>query len=239
MAQIAIVGTAPSSRLLAPYADPHWQIWGVGPGNLQPESKIPRCDVWFELHPFAAIAKEPSYKHYLGELTKIPKVYLQKQQPSLPNSVEYPLQRMLDRYGPYFFTSSFSYMIALAIEELAGLDDPEKRLGFWGVDMSANEEYGSQRPGGHFFFMEARKAGIDVVCPAESDMLQPPGLYGYVENDPWFRKTMARRREYEHALGSAMTERRVAEEKILRLQGNLDNMQWNLNTWAGRRQTEK
>ena len=130
-------------------------------------------------------------------------------------------------------------MIALAIEELTNTDDPEKRLGFWGVDCSATEEYGSQRPGAHFFFMKAREVGIDVVLPPESDLLMPPGLYGYVENDPWFRKTMTRRREYEHALGTAMTEARVAQEKILRLQGNIEDMQWNLNTWAGRRQTEK
>ena len=239
MAQVAIVGTAPSSRLLAPFADPHWQIWGVGPGNLQPESKIPRCDVWFELHPFAAIAREPSYTHYLGELAKIPKVYLQKQQPSLPNSVEYPLQRMLDRYGPYFFTSSFSYMIALAIEELTNTDAPEKRLGFYGVDCSATEEYGLQRPGAHFFFMKAREAGIDVVLPPESDLLQPPGLYGYVENDPWFVKQMARKKEVEAALGLHMARAREAAEIAAHYRGILEDIQWNTNTWAGRRQTEK
>ena len=237
--RVAIVGTAPSSRNLAPYADPSWQIWGVGPGNLQPESRLPRCDVFFELHPFKDITKEPSYAPYLGELARVPKVYLQKQEPGFPNSVEYPIDRMVERFGPYFFTSSFSYMIALAIEEMVALEDPEKIIGFWGVDCSASEEYGYQRPGAQFFFMRAREAGIDVVCPPESDLLQPPGLYGYIENDPWFRKQMARKREVEHAYGSKLTEARAAGEMAAHYKGMLDDITWNMNTWGGQRQTEK
>ena len=30
--KIALVGTAPSSRMLAPYNDPSWKIWGCSPG---------------------------------------------------------------------------------------------------------------------------------------------------------------------------------------------------------------
>lgn len=232
--KIALVGTAPSSRHLAPFNDPSWQIWGVGPGNLQPESRLPRCDVFFEIHAFDLIAREPSYAPYLTELAKVPKVYLQKAEPGIPGSVAYPLAEMLETYGPYFFTSSFSYMIAKAIDDLTKSGDSERKLGFWGIDMSATEEYGLQRPGGHFFFMKAREAGIDVYCPPESDMLQPPALYGFVENDPWYRKQMARRAEYEHAHGMAMTEARIAQEKLMRLAGTLDDIQWNLNTWAQR-----
>lgn len=209
-------------------------MWGVGPGNLQPESKLPRCDVFFELHPFDAIRRAPSYAPFLGELAKVPKVFLQKPEPEIPGGVAYPLDQMLEKYGPYFFTSSFSYMIAQAIDELAASGDEEKVLGFWGIDCSATEEYGQQRPGAHFFFMKAREAGISVYCPPESDLLQPPGLYGYVENDPWYAKQIARKREYEHAYGTALTEQRIANEKVLRLAGSLDDIQWNLNTWAQR-----
>lgn len=195
---------------------------------------MPRCDVWFELHPFDDIRKEPSYKPYLGEMQKIPKVWLQKPEPEIPGGIEYPLDAMVEKYGPYFFTSSFSYMIAQAIEELNASDDTEKVLGFWGVDCSATEEYASQRPGAHFFFMKAREAGIEVFAPGESDLLHPPGLYGYCENDPWYKKQIARKREYEHAYGCALTEQRIASEKVMRLAGSLDDIQWNMNTWAHR-----
>lgn len=233
--RIALVGTSPSSRHLAPYNDASWQIWGVGPGNLHPGGKMPRCDVFFELHPYEPIKREPSYNGYLGELAKLPKVYLQKEEADLPNSVAYPLDKMVAKYGPYFFTSSFSYMIPQAIDELTASEDEEKILGFWGIDCSATEEYSQQRPGAHFFFMKAREAGIEVVCPPESDLLHPPCLYGYVESDDWWRKQNARLKEYEHARGEQMTKLREAQEMLMRLQGTIDDIQWNLNTWGQRR----
>lgn len=232
--RIALVGTAPSSRSLAPFDNASWQIWGVGPGNLNPESKIPRCDVWFELHAYDTFRNEPSYAGYVEELKKVPKVYMQKAEPEIPGSVAYPKDQMVEKYGPYFFTSSFSWMIAEAIDAFAKSEDEEKILGFFGIDCSASEEYAEQRPGAHFFFMKACEAGIKVICPPESDLLHPPGLYGYVDQDPWYRKQMARKREYEHAHGCAMTELRIAQEKVMRLQGSLDDIQWNLNTWAAR-----
>lgn len=232
--RIALVGTAPSSRNLAPFNNASWQIWGVGPGNLQPESTLPRCDVFFEIHPYADIAREASYAPYIENLKKVPKVYMQKAEPDIPGSVAYPLDAMIEKYGPYFFTSSFSYMIAEAIDVLAKSGDEEKILGFWGIDCSATEEYGLQRPGAHFFYMKACEAGIKIICPPESDLLHPPALYGFVENDPWFRKNMARMREYSHAHGCAMTDLRIAQEKVMRLQGTIDDMQWQLNTWAAR-----
>src|SRR3981189_2150960 len=45
--KVALIGTAPSSRMLAPYNDPSWKIWACSPGNM---NVLPRVDVWFELH---------------------------------------------------------------------------------------------------------------------------------------------------------------------------------------------
>src|SRR3954468_23311721 len=42
--KVAILGTAPSSRMLAPFNDPEWQIWSCSPGNM---GCIPRFDRWF------------------------------------------------------------------------------------------------------------------------------------------------------------------------------------------------
>jgi len=44
--KIAMIGTAPSSRMLAPFNDPEWTIWGSSPGNMD----LPRADAWFEIH---------------------------------------------------------------------------------------------------------------------------------------------------------------------------------------------
>src|SRR5882762_7812767 len=53
--KVAIMGTAPSSRLLAPFGDPTYTIWGSSPGNMgDPGSNpaaLPRLpDAWFEIH---------------------------------------------------------------------------------------------------------------------------------------------------------------------------------------------
>jgi hypothetical protein len=198
---------------------------------------MPRCDAFFEIHPYSSFKSEPSYAGYVENLKHVPKVYLQETEPDIPGSVVYPKDEMVDKYGPYFFTSSFSWMMALAIETMNALPAEEERVvGLWGIDCSSGEEYGLQRPGAHFFFMKMCEARpkIHVYCPPQSDLLHPPGLYGYVENDPWYQKQMARKREYEHAHGAAMTEVRIANEKMMRLAGSLDDIQWNLNTWAQR-----
>lgn len=199
---------------------------------------MPRCDVFFEMHPFDGpdgIMACPTWMPYLSELRKIPKVYGIKPEPEvLPQLVEYPIEEMDQKYGPYFWTSSFSYMIPLAIKELLASPDEEKVMGFWGVDCSATEEYGQQRPGAHFFFMKACEAGIKVICPPESDLLMPPARYGYCQADPWHRKQMARKREYEALYHQKMAVVRGESETATRLMGALDDIQWNLNTWGNR-----
>src|SRR6476661_1662542 len=45
--KVALIGTAPSSRDLAPFNDLSWKIWGCSPGNM---NSCPRVDLWFELH---------------------------------------------------------------------------------------------------------------------------------------------------------------------------------------------
>src|SRR3990167_6788901 len=35
ISKIAVIGTAPSSRMLAPFNDPSWKIWSCSPGNME------------------------------------------------------------------------------------------------------------------------------------------------------------------------------------------------------------
>src|SRR5882672_892663 len=45
--KVALIGTAPSSRMLSPFNDPSWKIWACSPGNM---GIMPRVDAWFEIH---------------------------------------------------------------------------------------------------------------------------------------------------------------------------------------------
>lgn len=83
------------------------------------------------------------------------------------------------------------------------LDEQIKRaqetdeIGLWGVDMAAADEYGHQKPGCHYFMLEAERRGIKVTVPPESDLRQPIPLYGLAESDPIRIKIAVRRKELE------------------------------------------
>ena len=186
--KVAIIGTQPSSRMVAPYGDPTWAIWGTSPGN---QGILPRVDAWFEMH---CNFLWPQYRQTYGEAwlkflneQEIPVVA--QDQRYIKRAVTYPIRRLLRKFGPYFFSSTFAYCMAFAID--AGV----KEMGLYGVDMSSKDEYIQQRPGGHYFIQRARELGIRVVIPEESDLDQPPPLYGYQDATPYGRKLATRRFE--------------------------------------------
>jgi hypothetical protein len=220
--KIALIGSAPSSRDLAPFNDPEWEIWTCSPSNMD----LPRSDVFFEIHAFDLMARDPSLTGFLTFLTKHPKVYLQKENPHFPNALAYPKDEMVAKYGPYFFTSSLAYMWALALEQ------KPTHVGMWGVDMTATEEYGYQRAGCHYFIQKARDIGVQVVVPVESDILAPTPQYGFRELNPQYRKLLVQRRETVQKYNEKVAERDAANEAALQYSGAIASIDYMINTWA-------
>lgn len=159
MSNIAILGAHPSGRSDAPFGDKNWDIWACSYRNM---GILPRHDVWFELH------EPPGHEKYVAWLARQPKVIVrtEKGQEWFPNASIYPEADMRSRFGPFFFTSSVAYMMALAIAQ------QPKTIGLWGVLMVQGHEYAYQRPGCHYFIQKARDAGIEVMAPAS--LLEPP-----------------------------------------------------------------
>jgi hypothetical protein len=126
--KVAIVGFS-QHKVEAPYNDPTFEIWGL---NDLHES-IPRWNRWFEMHSDKQIKDYCSRKQgvpYLEGLSKLNvPVYMQKQRPEVPTSVEYPIERMKAQFGDYF-TNSISYMLAMAI------DEGYQVIHVYGVDMA-------------------------------------------------------------------------------------------------------
>lgn len=223
--KIALVGTAPSSRLLAPYNDPSWKIWGCSPGNM---NVLPRVDAWFEIHgsllwPENRHYGEP-YINWLRQL-KIP-VYMQDQR-YMPNAAPLPKDELVKEFGPYYFTSSFSWMMAMAMREGA------KEIALYGIDMASRDEYILQRPGAYHFFQEAKKRGIKMTAPYESDIMQPPALYGYSEVTPYGRKLLARKQEINERLASMKAQRDSLGNQITYLEGALEDNDYHISIWGG------
>lgn len=191
--KIALLGSAPSSRMLAPFNDPDWEIWACSPGNMD----LPRFDVFFEIHGMDTTLREAQYNTiqpgngitFVDFCKRQPKIYMQESRPEYPGSIKYPFEEMKDKFGRFFWNSSLSYMLAMAI------DRKPDTIGLFGVDMSAAEEYHQQRPGCQFFIQRAEEAGIKIVVPFESDILEPAPPYGFREASPMWWKWNTRYRE--------------------------------------------
>ena len=223
MKKIAILGSAVSSVRFAPFNDPSWEIWSCSPANRN----IPKCDVWFELHNVEVKLRE-GLAEWMDWLKTKPKVYMQQALPDFPGSVMYPLQEMIVKHGRYWWTSQIAYMQALALEQCEKGDV----IGLYGVDMAANAEYSQQRAGCYYFMQKTEEAGITLVIPPESDLLEPPPLYGYCESSRRWRKMYARRLELQDRITNLNNDIVAKSGEKTHLIGALDDLEYQTAHWA-------
>jgi hypothetical protein len=169
---VAIVGTAGSTRDLAPYQNNSIDIWMFNAQVLADWAK--RVDLIIEVHkPETFMLVSTIYTQWLKANTNIP-VYMQDVHPDVTASVKFPLQEIVDKYCSKFergtkgkityFTSSVCYAIALAI--YMGYE----RIEMYGVDMANNTEYIYQRDGIALWFGIAIGLGIEVYIPRDCAM---------------------------------------------------------------------
>lgn len=223
--KVALIGTAPSSRMLAPFGDPSWTIWACSPGNM---GILPRADAWFEVHKNLHWEEYRSYGlPYIDWLNKqtFP-VYMQDRE-YCPRAEIFPMEAMVKEFGKDFFTSTFAWMMAFAIYKGA------KEIALFGIDMASRDEYILQRPGFYFFRHLAQQRGIKVSAPHESDIMQSPGLYGFSEAMPFGRKILARKREVKGRIDQMIAERDKLSHNITYLQGAVEDIDYIESIWLG------
>jgi hypothetical protein len=189
---------------------------------------IPRADVWFELHKNLHWPENQSYGgpyiEWLRRLT-IP-LYMQDQS-YVPNALTFPKDEMIKQFGKDFFTSSFAWMMAFAISQGAS------EISLYGIDMASRDEYILQRPGFFFFKHIAEQRGIKVSAPNESDIMMPPGLYGYSEVTPMGRKILAREVEIKARLEGMRAEKAKLDHNITYLEGAVEDVDYFKSIWIG------
>ena len=171
MKQVVLLGTAPSSMMLAPFGNKEWDIWGCSPGT----AGAPRIDRRYEMHRW-----EPGKEWFSEAYVKLLKefegpVKMSAQVDDVPGCEVVDWMAHVETFGPYFFTSTLAWMMADAITE------GYERIALYGVDMAATSEYHDQRMGIQYFAMLAGSMGIEVGVPPESDCLRPAPLYGVSE----------------------------------------------------------
>lgn len=250
--KIALCGTSPYSVRLTPYGDPTWKIWGCSPG-LYPIAG--RLDAWFELHrwepptlgaPHMQVPWfTPEYCGWMAQRQHV--VWMAQKLAAIPMSQALPADDLVKKYGHYFFTSSLAWMAAMAIEaillnrELLAAGDPAAfpsvpgepdAIGFWGVDMSTEEEYVQQRSGCQFFATLAASMNIKVIVPPESDLLIPPALYGIAEGSPRAIRSRARMDMMKQRKEQANAQLIQAHKDVAFMDGQIDAEQYNIRTWT-------
>jgi hypothetical protein len=104
-------------------------------------------------------------------------------------------------------------------------------IGLWGVDMAANSEYAWQRPGCQHFIGLAVKLGIQVILPPESDLMQPPTLYGISEYHPRHSKLLARLNELKGREAFLAGQIGSMNSELMHTRGAIDNLNYIFNTW--------
>lgn len=226
MKNILILGSAPNQKL-APVGSDDWETWACSPGTYH----IPGIDKFFELHRWQPGVPWFS-EGYVNYLKNFPgQVIMTEPVDDIPGCTILDHKMLIEEFGPYFFTSSIAWMLAIAI-----MNKPDK-IALYGVDMAAQTEYKDQRLGCQYFCAIAKARGIEVGVPPESDLLRPAPLYGVCEQSHGWIKQTARNQEL------VMRATRLKEEidaKNLELHfvnGCLDDQDWTLQSWFGAEDT--
>jgi len=164
---------------------------------------------------------------YIEWLKTIQQPVFMQDQSLVPNAISLPKDELVGMFGKYFFTSSFAWMMAMAIKMGAS------EIALFGVDMASKNEYILQRPGGHFFMQMAAARGIKVSVPFESDLAQPPPLYGYEQNTPFGRKLLVREQELQGRISHMKTEMDKLQKGITFLEGAAEDIDYMRAIWSG------
>lgn len=243
--KIAVLGSAPSSIMKAPFGDPSWEIWACSPGAYP---HLSRVNEFWEIHRWepGVVGKPQTQKpwftpEYVQWLRGLPRVWVADEDAlkDLPSAQLLPWKELVTRYGHYCWTSSIAYMTAMAIDKIqaaraARAPDAAEQdvIGFWGVDMAANEElYSGQRSACQFFLQVIVGLGIDFYIPPESDLAVPPPMYGVSETNHRAIKFLERERELEARLAQTNAQVQALQNQAFFIQGALDDLKYHRTMW--------
>ncbi len=204
--KIAMIGTAPSTRGLAP-KDTDWEVWS----QADFWTDLVRIDRWFEFAPMPKLKEHfPEYLDFL-RTAKFP-VYMRAEYEEIPTSEPFPFDGMVEKFGKEFMTATLVWMMCMAaVEHMEG--NTVETIGLWGYDMALDGEYAHQRPGiRHMEWVLGTHLPalgfepITVMVPKGSDLTITPIPYPFAEDDPTVAKIRSRRRDIQTRLNHVLTQ---------------------------------
>jgi len=215
--KIALVGTTNSGEA-APFDDQSWEIWGCS----ERFHYVTRATRWFELHRLdgESGAWVNEWRERMHSWAKDVELIMFYPEHDLgENVVQYPTDRITGRFGTYFMTSSFAWMIALAIDELrpCGEEAIDGEIAIYGIDMEYDTEYREQRAGFRHFIDMARAWDIPVTRLADGGLIYDPVPYPFWQDDPLLSKLALRSKR-------TLRDRSRFEDHLERVRGMLNSV---------------
>ena len=174
--KVAIIGFATNTIHLVPWDNPEFELWGLNQGHMNFQR---RADRWFEMHlpQYTADVRDPDYLQFLTQCP-IP-IYMIEPYDEYPNSVRFPIEEAIRYGGRDYFTSSISFMLALA--GLEGFSE----VHIYGVNLAIGDEYFYEKPCAEWWIGRLEGSGVKVVIPMASALVKQAHRYGYsVDNRP-------------------------------------------------------
>jgi hypothetical protein len=168
--KIALIGSNPHTWEKVPELGPEWEVWRFSRRNFQ---KPPKFHRWFELHhPRNYPRYELSCHGYTKFLEEVHAITYRT----------FPFQKLLDEFGPYFFSGGQApWILAYAISII----EPDT-IGLWGINPRG--DYKPQLSEVQHFAQIARDRGIEVIAP-EDAVLENRPLYA-IDKDYGHEDTM-------------------------------------------------
>ncbi len=166
--KLAVVGFATSTRDLAPFDDPEWDIAGLN----QLYRMIPRADIWMDIHVNwdEENVEGTDHEGWIRDCG-IP-VLMSRVHSELPTSVSYPVDAVIAGATDYL-TSSVAFYIAWAIHQ------GYKEVALYGIDLVVGTEYEFQKSCAEFWIGVAHGKGMKVTLPPQCALLKQTHRYGY------------------------------------------------------------
>lgn len=204
--KIALVGTA-SNWKETPFQDPSWQVWAIS--GLWPE--IPRIDRLYDIHKRIVTEEKPGFIEFANSLEE--NWVIQGKNPKYPKARAYPVDLYIQKHGREPFASSCAWMLAEAIAQ-----EPEV-IGLWGFNMTAESEYGHQKPGVRQLIGYAQAKGIEIVTPPGSELMLLPWMYGFEEKPAVLEAITKRKLVMKERLAAQQEAARVIQRDIDKYEG--------------------
>jgi hypothetical protein len=209
---VILLGTA-GTLAVTPWDLPDYDYWACSPVMTHKNWEGHRIDLIFEMH-------QMEYWHTIIKRLndwKVP-VYMQKKVPQITLSMEYPIkaiQRWCDnKIMNKFFSSTISYMIALAIFE------GYKTIELYGIHMAAQEEkYSMQRNSCEAWLSYGLGKGVNFWIPPESDLFKCSYLYGYEQEKDVILRIINRRDKLQNGVNELKKKMEALKKDLYSQQG--------------------